>query len=205
MKSDLIFFRLSGSRSRNLAVEGSDTDYFGITVHSQVDVVFESDYQMVGLEYFCDGLIEGNPLHTECLFVEDDYYCSSVWSLLAQHPEKIISKKTTERYLKYLNIFTRTSSSHGDLISSKLFFHAMRIAQDVYQLCTGGKITVKRDAESRSQLMDFRNGKMSKRQALDWIDQKVSISKTMQPQRIVPDREFVTSWKEAAKDHFCDR
>jgi len=111
-KGVVLFAMVAGSKSFNLALPQSDTDYFAVYAGDISSLVslkappeyidhHQPDYVIYEVAYFCRLLLKGNPKLVEPLFVEHLCYQSPEWKELKKIRNSFITKNTIHQYVGY--------------------------------------------------------------------------------------------------------
>jgi len=171
----LVFARIAGSQSYNLAMPESDEDYFGIYAPPTEQLVglhmpaytldgHEPDWVVHEVGKFCGLLLKGNPSIVEALWTDRNTYETSAWRELKRERRRLLSEHTVKQYIGYalgqLQKLSKGSYLHttGGKPNNKWSCHLIRLLMDAGQIATGGEPVIWKEDTERSFLMSIREG-----------------------------------------------
>lgn len=209
----LLFARIAGSHSYNLALPTSDTDFFGVYAAPTKSLVGlnlppetldgqKPDWVIHEAGKFARLLLKGNPSIVEALWTDRQCFMSAPWRELRTCRRKFLSGRTVKQYLGYaqgqLQKLTKGSYLHttGGKFNTKWAAHLIRLLMDAGQIATGGEPAVWKEGEERAFLMSIREGQYSDEAIQKMADQMIAKIDAVKPWNVPeePDAQALEQW-----------
>lgn len=213
IKGLIIFSKVAGSHSHNLATPTSDVDYIACYAAQNRDLLsmdppagtidgHAPDFTVHEVSKFCTLLLKGNPNIIEMLFTDKLMVGSPAWEALRAARKKFLCIRTVKEYLGYcsgqLRKLAAGTSLHtkGGKVNSKWGYHMVRLANDALRIAKGGEPQVWKEGAELAQLMEIRRGEWSKDRIEKYTLGLINTIDGMKPWNLPEqgDKEFLNNW-----------
>jgi len=171
----IIYIKVAGSHSHNVALPESDVDLFGVYA-APTPVVLSltpppetvdgkgPDYVIHEVGKFCRLLLKGNPTIVETLFTERMVQTNRVWDELKAERERFLSVRAVKQYLGYatgqLKRLKADKGLHttGGTYNTKWAYHLTRLLHDAIDIMAERTIDPYVTGARRAALLEIRAG-----------------------------------------------
>lgn len=177
LKGHIMFSKVWGSQSHNLALPTSDVDYSACYVADLRDLLSmtpppetidgkKPDFTVHEVGKLCPLLLKGNPNVVEMLFTEKYVIEDGYWKELKAERKRFLSKQSVKEYIGYakgqLHKLAAGTSLHtkGGELSEKWSYHLVRLLKDALQIAIGNEPRIWKEGSEREYLMKIRTGEI---------------------------------------------
>lgn len=207
----VLFAKIAGSHSHNMAVPTSDIDISGVYLVGTKDVLgLDKVKDTIGGEdktfheagKFASLLLKGNSTIFEMLYTDKMCYVSGPFNELMKKKKRFLSRKVIKQYLGYMQSQMRRlekgQSMHttGGEYNSKFAFHFLRLGMDGISLAQGKFPDIWKVGEDRQFLMNVRLGKYTQTQVLEFARGNIEAIESYKPWSLPDDgdKRLLNDW-----------
>ena len=217
LPGQILFSKVAGSHSFNLAMPESDMDYLAVYI-APTEKVLSIDPPPETLDHkgpdwsahevgkFCRLLLKGNPNMVETLFTSK-LACGldPWWSLLQAKRTLFLTKRVVLQYLGYcqaqlhkLVAHSGTGGLHtsGGAYNTKWAYHMVRLVQDADAISSGMEPVLWKEGPERDMLMEVRRGEWTQGNVENLVRHKISSIDARKPWHLPDegDRVVLNEW-----------